>query len=236
MKRLVFGVIFLVLGIGFYVYNIEEILIGEQVRLAEDRYQDELQFNEVRALVNKANTIEELDQVLKVVDLDKDKLLPIIGLKRSLLLFNEAEGHLMKAVEIENALTDDSKQNLHPLTVKELNKAIQLYETARKEVEQIKEQKNLTFDYQLNYLKGEIYFRHLEIMATQETALEMFNQTVTYYKYALRHKPSDVNTVVNIEILIKNQNKLLADASNPNGKKKTMLNSKKFGVNKSSGN
>jgi hypothetical protein len=110
-----------------------------------------------------------------------------------------------------------------------------MYELARKEVEKLKDTSDNDFNYNVNYLKGEIYYRFLELIADQETSQEIFNQTVTYYKQALRYRPNDINTVVNIELLIKNQSNLVSTTPNQS-RKKQMLTSKKFGINKSSGN
>jgi hypothetical protein len=241
MKRLIFGLFFLILGLGlfFYFSHLRESTTEAQIANAELFCAILVTNNEARRIVNEAVTTQELDKAQSLTETlpqkQKDDLLPIIALKRSRILFDEAEKFMRQAVEIEAAASNDSK-SLHPLTVVVFNKAAVLYEQSRKESEKIKETTDPNFNYHLNYLKGETYYRFLEMFSDQETAQEMFNQAVTYYKYALRNRPSDINTVVNVELLIKNQNNLLANASSPQSKKKQMLNSKKFGINKSSGN
>lgn len=228
-------------------------------------YDEQLLDNKVRNMVNTAKSIDDLDKAeLAMQSLPKEyqeRITPTITLKRAVLLFSKAEDYLRKAVEIENAVAaqgpmpphdpenpDSSaeqlpppqpappQRELHPLTLINLNKATALYERARKEAEKLKDTGNPDFDYHLNYIKGEIYYRILELMADADSAQEIFNQTLTYYKYALRSRNSDINTVVNIEILIKNQNSLLANANNPQARKKQALSSKKYGVGRSTGN
>lgn len=241
MKSLLAGLFFAILfvGAGIYFYNKESKDADERVAKMV-KFEDE-QLDNIKAtvLVNSSTNIAGLVEAeATLAKLSKERaaaLAPYIALKKSLLYFNEAEGFLMRAVEIETAVGGDS-QSINPLAQASLNKAIDLYDKARKEVELLKDTNDANFNFSANYLKGEIYYRLLEFVADRESAVEIFNQTLTYYKMALRSKPGDINTVVNIELLIKNQNRLLGNAADPQQKKKQMLTSKKFGVNKSSGN
>lgn len=228
-------------------------------------YDEQLLDNKVRNMVNIAKSNDDLVNVeLAMQELPKEyqeRITPTITLKRAAFLFDEAEDYLRKAIEIENAVAvpnqgppmpppepensdhspeqippPQAQRELHILTLANLNKAMVLYEKARKEAEKLKDIGNPNFDYHMNYLKGEIYYRILELMADPDSAQELFNQTLTYYKYALRSRNRDVNTVVNIEILIKNQSSLLANANDPQARKKQALSSKKYGVGRSTGN
>jgi tetratricopeptide (TPR) repeat protein len=227
-------------------------------------YEEQVLENRVRDMVNKAKSMSDLEKAefaMRTLPQDyQDRITPTITLKRAALYFNEAEEYLRKAAEIENAVASvqppppppmpsdpENPENpepvpppavpreLHPLTLINFNKAVDLYEKARKEGEKLKDTGRADFDYHMNYLKGEIYYRILQFMADPEAAHEIFNQTLTYYKYALRNRTSDINTIINIEILIKNQNSLLANA-NPQAKKRQMLSSKRYGVGRSTGN
>lgn len=238
-----------------------------QAEMVNQYYETQILDNKIRMAINEANSIDDLERAEKQMEStfvlpkeNKDKIVPTIALKRSVILFNQAEDYLRKAIEVENAIAeqpmppvpdpDHDPENsvepipppslqpgaLHPLTIVNLDKAIVLYEQARKGVEQLKDGGNPNFNYHLNYLKGEIYYRVLEFMSDQESAPELFNQALTYYKYALRNRNSDINTIVNIELMIKNQSRLVSNAGNPQARRKQMLNSKKYGIGKSSGN
>lgn len=257
MRRFIFGLIFLALGAYtiFYFTDREDKIEEAHNIWLEQTFYENLLNNEISKTVNETNSILVLERAEAKLDSlskeNKDRILPYIILKRSRLLFDEAEKYLQKAIEIEKATFVETPmppadqppppKALHPLTVINFQKAANLYEKARKEIDKLKD-KNFDFDlllngfyYNLNYLKGEIYYRILEFLADQNSAQELFNQTLTFYKYALRERPSDINTIVNIELLIKNQNNIIGSA-NPQMIRKKMLNSRKFGVGRSSGN
>jgi hypothetical protein len=265
MKKLLFGLVFVALGLFSinYFSKMENASDNELMLRINKDYEEQVLDNSVRKMVNRARSLNDLEkaevEMRPLSQQYKDRIAPTISLKKAALLFEQAEDHLRKAIEIENAVASPAQppmplandpenhdnepiappqqqRELHPLTSVNLNKAIELYEKARKESEKLKDTGDIDFDYHINYLKGEIYYRLLELVADQESAPELFNQTLTYYKYALRSRNNDMNTVINIEILIKNQNNLLGNAANPQGRKKQMLNSKKYGIGKSSGN
>lgn len=255
MKRLVFGLML----IGFGLVTIQHFSKMEaesddaQAQQVSKEHEEQVLDSNVRKLVNEAMTLDALDKAEAMANSlsqgRQDKLAPMIALKKATFLFEQAEVYLRKAIEIERATsvppaqTDlanpeqaSPPQELHSLTQIKLRKAIELYDKARKLCEGLKDTGDMDFDFHLNYMKGEIYYRFLELVADQESAPEIFNQTLTYYKNALRNRNNDINTVINIEILIKNQNALTGGTQSPEARKKQMLNSKKFGINKSSGN
>jgi tetratricopeptide (TPR) repeat protein len=202
-----------------------------------------MQLNEIsaRELINKASNLGELDAAEKLIaSLDergKNRLTPYVSLKRARFWFSEGESYLKKAVEIDTAVGGDDDKPIHPLTQKMLDQAFVYWEKARKEAEKMTgENEDNDFKFHLDYLKGEVYYRFLQYLSDRETAREMFNQCVTYYKHALRSRPGDINTVVNIELLIKNERDLAGGGDDPKSRKKQMLNSKKFGIGSSSGN
>jgi tetratricopeptide (TPR) repeat protein len=266
MKKLVIGLMFVVVGVFsvHYFSNMEKDDDDYMTLKINQAYDEQLLENRVRGMVNSAKSNADLAKAeVAMQELPKEyqeRITPTITFKRAAFLFNEAEDHLRKAIEIENAVAVPNQgplpppepdpenpdhqpeqipppqRELHPLTLVNLNKAMVLYEKARKEAEKLKDIGNPNFDYHMNYLKGEIYYRILELMADPDSAQELFNQTLTYYKYALRSRNRDVNTVVNIEILIKNQSSLLANANDPQARKKQALSSKKYGVGRSTGN
>jgi len=261
MKKLVFGLVLVVGAYASYLY-----LDHKQVQLTKAdtiasaiAYENRIAFRDVSLLINKADSLEHIAIIESLItDLsnqNKEMLSPYVSLKKASLLFNRGEYYLKKAIEIESAVViqqpagppmeDPDNPNgeliqaprqYHPLTDEMLKKATDLYEEARKEADKLTEGADNDFNYSLNYLKGEIYYRYLELLADNDTAQELFNQTLGYYKIALRYKPGDIDTVVNVELLIKNQSSLLANANNPKAKRKQMLNVRKAGFGSGRGN
>jgi hypothetical protein len=124
---------------------------------------------------------------------------------------------------------------IHPSVQAIVEKAIPLYEDAKKRIDRVQEQKgDSNFNYSMHYLKGEIYFRHLQILATKETQQELFRQTMNEYKLALRERPGDNDTSINIEILIK-EAKGGGGGDDPNGRQNKMLN-QSVGFGRTKGN
>lgn len=264
MKKLVFGLGFLVLAYASFVYldNKQIQLYNGDSVIAKEVYDKQVKFNEVNKLLAKADTYEKLVMAqIEVEFLDKaskDKLMPYVLMRKASILFNEGEVFLRRAEEIEFSLTlPEPKESTpytidpanpyatppapepkkyHPLTLDMLGRATNCYEEARKLVDTLSDNSEADFNFEMNYLKGEIYYRFLEFLADADTAQELFNQTLSYYKMALRHKPGDINTVVNIELLIKNQSAFLANSNNPQVKRKQMLNVRKAGLGSSKGN
>lgn len=112
---------------------------------------------------------------------------------------------------------------IHPSVQAIVNQAIPLYEDAKKRIDKVQDQKgDSNFNYSLHYLKGEIYHRHLQILATEETQQELFRQTMNEYKLALRERPGDNDTSINIEILIKGGQG--GGNDDPNGRRNKILN------------
>jgi hypothetical protein len=269
MKKLMTGVFFVVLGLVLMNYFTKmeakhEDVVPTEVSLRAEQVKE----NEIRNLLNSAKTLEEVEAVEQRGQelANKDKVAQYVAIKKSRLLFEEAEMYMRRAVEIEKAvfipdppkpmsiappmvdpnnpyatpvpppIPPEPPRIYHPLTLVNLEKAFALYDKARKESEKLKEGDDNDFNFNINYLKGEIYYRILELMADQESAPELFNQTLSYFKFALRNRNNDVDTSVNVELLIKNQNSLMNNANSPQARKKQMLNSGKFGVGKTSGN
>lgn len=183
-----------------------------------------------------------------------------IKLKLAILNFGEAEELLNRARGLQASLTvpppppekrqvgvDQMGQpvyvqdqapppKIHPAAMELLNKAIPLYNDSKKEVDRLGEVKgNADYNFRLNYVKGEVYHRYTQLFATQETARPLFNQTVTYYKNALKYKPADTDTVINIELLIRDEQGMAGGAGQPEQQKSKLLN-QQAGSGRSKGN
>jgi len=164
---------------------------------------------------------------------DQEDLMPYVDLRLTILTFQEAEKLLEEAASMHRTLGEDGDE-LHPMVNRLLTRAIKKYEESKRIVDNLGEMEDEDdYNFTLNYVKGEVYFRHLQLLRTPETANALFKSTVNYFKFALRYRPRDTNTVVNIELLIKKQNQFAS--ANPKLQKRQLLNSK-AGLGSSKGN
>lgn len=179
----------------------------------------------------------------------QEALTPQIKLRMAMLNFAEAEDLLNRARALQASLSvpplpPEKRQvgvdnmgnpvfvqdqapppEIHPMAMKLLEKAIPLYNDSKKEMDRLTEVKgDNDYNFRLNYVKGEVYHRYTQLFATQETAKELFNQTVTFYKQALRYKPADTNTVINIELLIRDEQGMGGGAGQPQQQRSKLLN------------
>jgi hypothetical protein len=182
--------------------------------------------NDTIDMLHNAKTVDDVNYVLteryKLLPKHlQEKVGPLAKLKLAVLSFEKAEKHLDRARGLQAALAEPPGQptpdpqnpmimvqppppKIHPLAMAEFQKSVPLYESSKKEIDRLSEIKgDDRYNFLLNYSKGEIYHRYLHLFATQETAPQLLAQAVTYYKHALRHKPGDTDTVINIELLIK---------------------------------
>lgn len=112
---------------------------------------------------------------------------------------------------------------IHPSVQVIAEKAFTMYEQLKTRIDKLPEiPDDNNYNYTLHYMKGEVYYRYLQFHSTQQTAPEILKQTVNEYKLALKYKPGDVDTVVNIEILIKNSQGM--GGGGPGQQRQKMLN------------
>ncbi len=238
MKKFVIGgLVFCTSLAVLYYCDIEKSkAVSKEYNLHLMKVEDEYNLYKIKESINSAGSLSEIEEIYVPED---DKLKAYVSIKKARLLFLEAEKYFHQAVEIENALANSENQSrsINYLTQRSLDKAIGFWEKARKETELIKDDiGDDKFKFHLNYIKGEIYYRTLQFMSDKESSKEVFKQTVTYYRQALKYRPNDINTVVNIELLIKNESELGGGGADNQAKKKQILNSKNYGLGSSSGN
>ena len=245
MKKFVFGIICLALAVGAFAYmdSREKQIDDREYQRAERFYKQQLADNFVRNAINEAKS---LDDLYKIKELPKD-LMNYYSLKEAAFLFKQAEIVIEKAAQVENALhvpaeepsnpedpNQQPQQELNPKTIKLLKESEVYYDKARKIVDNLPETLDKDFNFRVNYLKGLIYHRYLLFFSNQENVVELFNQAVTHYRTALKNKPSDVDTVINIELLIKDGKNLIG--ANPQSQRNKMLNIRKAGLGTRIGN
>jgi len=245
MKWLLFSLLLALAGAGLLAYN----HYHEQDRLVAEGRRDALvkETEEVNELSRLITSTKDKDCLLALQGRAKGhkRLEPVLQLAIATAVFEEAEVSLAKAVEVNNALAtpptpppppvfDQMGQPvlqpppppppLHPLVVKNLEAAFKQYKEAKELCDRIQQQPDDdNFNFSLNYFKGEVYYRHTQFLSTPETAKELFDQTLIYWKHALRYKARDIDTVINIELLIKNQQQMLSGAIQPGTNRPQMM-------------
>jgi hypothetical protein len=121
---------------------------------------------------------------------------------------------------------------IHPAAQAALEKAEKLYISSKKQIDKLNDiAGDKDYNFSLNYTKGEIYHRHLMFLSTQENQQELFTQTAMHYKKALTYRPGDTNTIVNIELLLKQ-----AQGGGGQGQSQPQRMLNQMGVGKSKGN
>lgn len=225
-KLLLLGLFLGVVGVGAIYFGIQE---DQKQSQAESDHETRL--NHVTSVngyierLEKATTSQEVQAILFEIDkLPKDmqeEVKSLGKLKGAILSFQEAEEFLNRAwaIQVATAAPRDEPTidpnnpqitippppaAISPLAKQLFQKSVPLYEASKREIDRLSEVKGKgKYNHLLYYSKGEIYHRYLQLFATEETAKELLAQTVTHYKHALRHKPGDMATVINIELLIK---------------------------------
>jgi hypothetical protein len=259
MKWLFFSLVLALAGAGVLAFN---HYYEQEQQLAEARRDTLLketeEVNELSKLITSTKNKEGLLALQGRVKLVSDKRLePVFQLALATAIFEDGERYLSKAIEVNNALatpppprTPPVKDHmgqyveqpqpppppLHPLVVKNLDMAFKNYKEAKELCDKIQTQPdNNNFNFSMNYFKGEVYYRHTQLLSTPETAKELFDQTLVSWKHALRYKARDIDTVINIELLIKNQQQMLSGAVQPGANRPQMLPASQAGRGKLKG-
>lgn len=252
-KLFLLGIFLVIVGIGVVAYGSwaqREQDVLDRVRWQETKDTEKYvsfvdKFNKAR-LKNEFQTLEK--EFVSLPKKYQESLGGKIKLKMAILNFSEAEELLDRARRLQASLSipgtlPEKRQvgvdhegkpvwvqdppeppKAHPAAMELLNKAIPVYHECKREIDRLGEVKGDDLhNFHLNYVKGEIYHRYTQLFATQETARELFNQTVTYYKHALRYKPADTDTVINIELLIRDEQGM-AGGAGPQQQRTKMLN------------
>ncbi len=92
----------------------------------------------------------------------------------------------------------------HPLAWVALENAMGSYNEARAYIDSIQSDAESTeFNFVYNYVKGSIYYRLMQMTREQDIAKGFFEKSLESYTTALKFKPKDTNTEINIELLLK---------------------------------
>ncbi len=183
----------------------EELAKVREINACVDKFNKFSSEEDAKFVLDKASTLPKQLQ---------DALIPAAKLKLTIVDFLVAEELLDRARALQASLasppepsppgitTPPKPSPPHPLAMQMFQKAVPLYENSKKTIDTLYENKDEKYNFLLNYTKGEVYHRYLQLFGTEETAKELLAQTVVFYKKALNYKPNDMNTVINIELLI----------------------------------
>ncbi len=151
----------------------------------------------------------------------------INNFKQAVSSFEEAEDYLARAVSLRSAISPD---DTNPLIESYFQQSMASYKKAKEIIDRLEEiEGDDKYNHCLHYTKGEIYYRVLQFIAVDEEKIEIFNQTVQSFKKALLAKPRDIDTEINVEILITNRSQLLTRATMPTGQMLRQLPQKSAG-------
>jgi hypothetical protein len=85
------------------------------------------------------------------------------------------------------------------------------------------------------YTKGCIYFRHLQLLSTPDNAEETFLNSLNAFKNSLKYKDKDLNSQINIELLLQQKEKMMAQAKKPREERVQQLTSPLVGASPNKG-
>jgi len=249
MKRLIFGSMLCFIGTYLFISfssNADELEIEYKKQKAISS--EQTAYSNIATLLDSADDLHDLlePQRILLLDIPKDKredIQRVIDLKYIIFSFQKAERMLVRARKLQETIDpikppppppEPTWENpnppppppvkLHPLVESMVEEIIALYKECKEKADHLVEKKdNPSFNFLLNYTKGEIYYRHTQLLSTSDNVSDLFNQTVTFYKMALRNKLRDTDTVINIEILIRNKDRLLANGRQPLGQRRRLL-------------
>jgi len=161
---------------------------------------------------------ELLDRIWNADDVDdkdinelpadiKERARSVKNLKNAVAIFEGAEDYLGRSSQLLQASPSDKP---HLLVKSYYDRSIDLYKKAKEIVDQLEEiEGDNNYNHCLHYTRGEVYYRVLQFIATDEEKIEVFRQTVEEFKKALIAKPRDIDTEINIEILRSNRDKMV---------------------------
>lgn len=226
------------LAFGVNVFKETERKVREETYLNKNEFVSE--FNDFINLYNKTSlTKDEIKELKikynnlknKVSNNDLKNLNQKIELKEAILHLFLAEDELNKAFKIQSALAV-SPETPHPLADDLLDKSKNNYEISKRIFDSLYELNNDSeFNFILNFYKGVVYHRYLQMFSDQQTAKEYLNMTLNAYKQALKHKDADINTTVNLELLLKDPQNGGSGNGEPKDTKTKMLNQAASGNN-----
>lgn len=152
---------------------------------------------------------------------------PLIGdsnsqyeLALSIAYYEVAEDRLYQAQNLASHYTKETASDMNPLVMENFYSAIANYKKAKERIDTIKETEgDDDFNFHLQYARGNIYFRALAVLASNDEKMELFNQTALSWERALDFRSKDQDTQANLEFLKNNQSSLLAGATGDDLKK-----------------
>lgn len=239
MKMTLLGLTLIVVGLGSTYYG----------RWPEENYAkklaahnaNKLKIDEVNSFLGEFKPHKNWEDSFNGLpdDLFK-KIEPHANIMKIIEEFQLAEDLLHKASALQDAMTlppeldapkfpypveVKNEPRMHPVVAQLMKQALFSYEASKIAVDKLPEKivGDDVYNFQLRYLKGEIYHRYTELLSTPETVKEMLNQTLINYKEALDIKPGHRDTVANIELLFKNKNSMISRAAQPDNRPQQIL-------------
>lgn len=136
---------------------------------------------------------------------------PYVILKKARAEFLQAEEYLFRSIDLAKTTQSGSqKTGVNPLVETYIDASFTLYRQAKEHIDVLVPlQNDDTYNFELHFTRGNIYFRILQFIAGPNELQDIFEQTAVAWEKALEAKEKDVDAQMNLELLITNQNQLL---------------------------
>lgn len=159
-----------------------------------------------------ADTLAQLEELKKTVSRleagDRKNLEMILDLRIAEQYYLLAEEKIWRARQMVGLL-DKTDYFTHPFVNKYIDEGFDYYRKAKELIDALTEiEGDSDYNFRFYYARGNIYYRVLLFLASQDEAPEIFNQTALAWEAALRFKEKDVSTEINLELLNKKRQEL----------------------------
>ena len=167
----------------------------------------------------------------------KEKLKSHLELSLACYYFDRAEENIFRAKSIL-AVTgvEGSEGGRNPIAEKYISESFRYYRAAKKKIDALeKSASDSEYNFHFFYARGNIYFRYLSLIAEEGEMQDVFNQTVLAWREALVYREKDIDTEINLEILRKNQDQMMKNATGGSYERMKMLPQQGVGLGKPRG-
>ncbi len=137
-----------------------------------------------------------------------------LELALAIAYYETAEDRLYRTQSLLVLYGNLPSNDMNPLVMENYNSALENYKKAKEEIDKIKEIKgDDDFNFALQYARGNVYYRVLQILAEDDEKREFFEQTALAWERALDFRVKDQDAQINLELLKTNQQQLLMGAT-----------------------
>lgn len=197
-------VITLLISGSWLIFHGRDQLANTREEVAYQRFRKEC-WDKLR----NADSLVLLEELAKDIptlkESDRRNISKYLELRFSQFHYSVAEAKIWRAKRLIETMEEES-----PFIERYIEEAFEHYRVAKKKIDSLMaDDEDDNFNFHLYYTRGNIYYRILMFLASKEEAVGIFNQTASSWKKALSFRKKDIYTEINLEILRKNQDKLI---------------------------